>query len=224
MLTLHHLEYSQSFRILWLLELLGADYSLKIYERDAKTSLAPKEYKALSPTGTAPVLTDGEVTLSETNTIIDYLLEKYPNNTIRSSRENPNHLQHLFWYHSSQGSLSPLLLMDTIFRVVQIKVPFIIRPILKLALGKVTQGFIMPRVKALLKKANADLAQSPWFGGENITAADVVLSYSMESVSHKGWLGEDYPHCQDWLERMREEAAFQKAREKDGRNSIVFAY
>ncbi|MFZ8957796.1 MAG: glutathione S-transferase, partial [Pseudohongiellaceae bacterium] len=36
MLTLHHLEYSQSFRILWLLEELEADYELKIYERDTK--------------------------------------------------------------------------------------------------------------------------------------------------------------------------------------------
>ena len=30
-LTLHHLKYSQSFRIIWLLEELGADYELKIY-------------------------------------------------------------------------------------------------------------------------------------------------------------------------------------------------
>jgi len=48
MLTLHHLEYSQSFRILWLLEELGCEYELKIYQRDASTHQAPAEYKALS--------------------------------------------------------------------------------------------------------------------------------------------------------------------------------
>ena len=58
MLTLHHLEYSQSFRILWLLEELGADYELKIYERDPKTYQAPAELKKLSPLGSAPVITD----------------------------------------------------------------------------------------------------------------------------------------------------------------------
>ena len=61
MLTLHHLEYSQSFRILWLLEELGADYELKSYNRDPETNLAPDEYKALSPLGTAPVITDGDL-------------------------------------------------------------------------------------------------------------------------------------------------------------------
>ena len=46
MITLHHLEYSQSFRILWLLEEIGAPYELKVYKRDAETRLAPAEYKA----------------------------------------------------------------------------------------------------------------------------------------------------------------------------------
>ena len=69
MLTLHHLEYSQSFRTLWLLEELGAEYELKLYERDKKTLLAPAEYKALSPLGTAPVVTDGDLVLAETSAI-----------------------------------------------------------------------------------------------------------------------------------------------------------
>ena len=56
MLTLHHLEYSQSFRILWLLEELGADYELKIYERDPKTYQAPAELKKLSPLGSTPMI------------------------------------------------------------------------------------------------------------------------------------------------------------------------
>ena len=36
-LTLHHLEYSQSFRVLWMLEELGLPYELIVYSRDART-------------------------------------------------------------------------------------------------------------------------------------------------------------------------------------------
>ena len=36
-LTLHHLEYSQSFRVLWMLEELQAPYDLVVYDRDART-------------------------------------------------------------------------------------------------------------------------------------------------------------------------------------------
>ena len=41
MITLHHLEYSQSFRILWLLEEIGEPYELKLYNRDPQSNLAP---------------------------------------------------------------------------------------------------------------------------------------------------------------------------------------
>ena len=42
-LTLHHLEYSQSFRVLWMLEELHASYDLVVYNRDARTMAAPDE-------------------------------------------------------------------------------------------------------------------------------------------------------------------------------------
>ena len=63
MLTVHHLRKSQSERIVWLCEELGLDYTLKCYERDPL--LAPPEYRALHPIGTAPVITDGDVVLAE---------------------------------------------------------------------------------------------------------------------------------------------------------------
>ena len=77
MITLHHLEKSQSIRILWLLEELGVPYEVKLYDRDPNTRLAPAEYKAVSPLGTAPCITDGDITLSETNAIMDHILDRH---------------------------------------------------------------------------------------------------------------------------------------------------
>lgn len=37
MLTLHHLDQSRSFRILWLLEHIQQSYQLERYYRDAQT-------------------------------------------------------------------------------------------------------------------------------------------------------------------------------------------
>ena len=56
MLTVHHLGKSQSERIVWLCEELGIPYDLKRYDRAPR--LAPPEYKALHPIGSAPVITD----------------------------------------------------------------------------------------------------------------------------------------------------------------------
>ena len=66
MLTVHHLGISQSERIVWLCEELSIPYELKRYERDPVTRLAPPDYKALHPFGTAPVITDGAVVLADT--------------------------------------------------------------------------------------------------------------------------------------------------------------
>jgi glutathione S-transferase len=59
MLTVHHLGVSQSDRIVWLCEELQIPYSLIRYDRDPVTRLAPAAYKALHPSGTAPVVTEG---------------------------------------------------------------------------------------------------------------------------------------------------------------------
>ena len=63
-ITLHHLEYSQSFRVLWMLEELNLDYDLVVHDRDSKTMAASDEYKALSPLGTAPVIPEGALVMA----------------------------------------------------------------------------------------------------------------------------------------------------------------
>ena len=37
MITVHHLNNSRSQRVLWLLEEIGVEYELKLYERDPAT-------------------------------------------------------------------------------------------------------------------------------------------------------------------------------------------
>ena len=69
MLIVHHLGISQSDRIVWLCEELELPYELAKYDRDPVTRLAPAAYKALHPSGTAPVITDGEVVLAESGAI-----------------------------------------------------------------------------------------------------------------------------------------------------------
>jgi len=222
MITLHHLEYSQSFRILWLLEELEVEYELKLYERDSKTHLAPTNYKALSPLGTAPVITDGELVLSESNAIIDYILDKHPNNTLRPLPDAPYRERYLFWLHASQGSMTPLLLVSTIFNVISERSPFFIKPIIRPILNLALANFATPRMNKLLQKAETDLAQAPWFGGDDLSAADIALSYTMHSAKERGYINAQRPHCVAWLERVEKHPSFQAACEKDGKPSIIF--
>lgn len=224
MITLHHLERSQSFRILWLLEELGVDYELRRYDRDEKTQAAPDIYKTLSPLGTAPFITDGDVALAESAAIIDYILDKYPDNMLRPSLGDANRDRYIFWFHAAQGSMMPIMLIDSLFRLISARVPFLLTGLIKTVLNKAMDGFAKPRMEALLALAETDLGTADWFGGEQITAADILLCYPMESASIRGYITKDHPNCQAWLARMHARPSFQTAKEKDGQDSMVLQF
>src|ERR671931_1622783 len=107
MLTVHHLGRSQSERIVWLCEELGLDYELKRYDR--APLLAPPEYKALHPIGTAPVITDGKLVLGESGAIIEYLLAKYGKRRFARQFGHPEFANYLYWLHFANGSFQALL-------------------------------------------------------------------------------------------------------------------
>ena len=60
MITVHHLNNSRSQRILWMLEELGLDYEIKLYQREPSMQ-APASLRAVHPLGKSPVITDGGV-------------------------------------------------------------------------------------------------------------------------------------------------------------------
>lgn len=223
MLTLHHLEYSQSFRILWLLEELGAQYELKSYNRDPDSNLAPDDYKALSPLGTAPVITDGDVVLSESNAIIDYILDSYPESPLNPKPGSPDRARHLFWYHASPGSLMSIQGTAMVLTLLESRTPWPISSLLKAVFGQVRKLFINPRIDALYKLMDKDLGEKPFFGGDTLTSADITMIYAMIAARTKGAF-ESYPNILAWFDRVEAIPSFQSARAKDDRPHIDFRF
>ena len=223
MLTLHHLEYSQSFRILWLLEAFGAEYELKSYKRDPESNLAPDDYKALSPLGTVPVVTDGDLVLAESNAIIDYILDAYPDSDLRPGAGHADRARHLFWFHASAGSLMNLQGIAMVMNLLEIRSPWPISSLLKAVFGQVRTIFMEPRNKAMFDLMDADLGKQSYFGGDNLTAADITLVYPMYAARDKGMF-ENYPNIEAWFHRIEALPSFIAARAKDNRDRITFRF
>jgi glutathione S-transferase len=224
MLTLHHLEYSQSFRILWLLEALGAPYELKSYDRDPESNLAPDDYKALSPLGTAPVITDGDLVLAESNAIIDYVLDAHPDSDLRPGAGHADRARHLFWFHAAQGSLMSSQGIAMVLGLLETRAPWPINALLKSVFGQVRKIFLNPRQAALFALMESDLAKQPYFGGDNLTGADITLVYPMYAARDKGAFGSDYPNILSWFDRIEALPSFVAARAKDNRDRIAFRF
>lgn len=222
MITLHHLEKSQSIRILWLLEELGVPYEIKLYDRDPETRLAPASYKAVSPLGTAPVITDGDLTLAETNAIVDYICDRHDDGRLRPAPGTPMRAKYLFWFHTSQGSLQPLLTNKFVMMAMSARAPFLARPVAKSLVGALDQRFFGPRLAALFREIEKALSESKWFAGDQLTAADMVMGYSMELCVHRGGMDEkNHPNAYRFLKQMREYPSYVRAMEKDGKGTIL---
>lgn len=216
MITVHHLENSQSIRIVWLLEELGVEYKLQEYKRVGPQTLAPENYKQLHPIGTSPTISDGDLVLPETGAIMEYILDKHPNPVIRPEAGTVERIRYLNWMHATQASFMPLLLDALIFKRMISKVPFVIRPVIKTVVNKVRDGFLWVRYHKHLGYMEQELSKSTWLTGEELTAADIVMGYCLEVAEVRTGIGEKYLHVQGFIERMRQRPAYKRAIEKSG--------
>ena len=164
MITVHHLENSRSQRILWLLEELGVDYEIKHYKRDVETSLAPPELEKLHPLGKAPIVTDGDITLAESGAIIEYLVDKFDDGSLRPEKGTPEGRAYTYWLHYAEGSFAPLMVMSLIMsRIETAPVPFFLRPVTRGIADKVRKGYLNPTIEKNLALMEETLAGSDWF-------------------------------------------------------------
>ncbi len=217
MITIHHLENSRSQRILWLLEELGVDYKIRRYKRDPKTSLAPPELLAVHPLGKSPVITDGDVTVAESGAIVEYLVENYDDGRLRPEAGTPERLAYTYWLHYAEGTFMPLMILSLIMhRIETAPMPFFIKPVAKGIVGKVRSSYLDRNVTSNLDFMESSLAHSDWFCGDEMTAADVQMSFAVEAAEVRTDLARDYPNLMGFLERVRARPAYQAALKKGG--------
>ncbi|MDB5798304.1 MAG: glutathione S-transferase, C-terminal domain protein [Paucimonas sp.] len=222
MIVVHHLNNSRSQRILWLLEELGLEYKVVRYERDPKTMLAPPALRAVHPLGKSPVITDEGTTVAESGAIIEYLIDKYDNGSLRPAAGSPERLRYTFWLHFAEGSAMPPLLLSLIFsRIESAPMPFFVKPVARAVAGKVRLGLIEPQLKSQLEYMEAEMTRAPWFAGAQFSAADIQMSFPVEAAASRAGLGPGQGHLRAWLARIHARPAYVRALERGGPYDIV---
>jgi glutathione S-transferase len=223
MIIVHHLENSRSQRVLWLLEELGLPYEVKRYARDKKTSLAPPELLQVHPLGKSPVIGDGDVTVAETGTIIEYLLEQVPGTPLKPAAGTAEHRRYSYWLHFAEGSaMSPLLMMLIFNRIKTAPMPFFAKPIARAIADRTLDGFVKPNITRQLAYMEAELAARDWFAGSAFSAADVMISFPLEvAATRSGLDAAHYPKLAAFLERIHARPAYQRALERGGPYALM---
>jgi glutathione S-transferase len=201
-MIVHHLNNSRSQRILWLLEELGLPYALKRYQRDPKTNLAPPELKAINALGKSPVLEDGSRVVIESGAIVDYLIRRHGQGRLQPDPATAAYDTYVQWLHFAEGSaMLPLMLNLYVGRLGDAGAP------------------LHPRIESELANylgyLNDALAQSPYLLGEELSGADIQMSFIGEIAKAQGKLPA-YPNLAAWVQRFQARPAYRKALEQGG--------
>ena len=224
MITVHHLNNSRSQRILWMLEELNLEYEIIGYERDLKPFQGPESLRNIHPLGKSPVITDdssGEkILIAESGAIVEYLLQNYGKNSslIIPETGSQQERDYLYWLHFSEGSLMPLLLLRLIFeRVKKARVPFFVKPITKAVADKVLIEYVNPNINRLFDFIESSLNGKKWFLGEQLSGADIQMSFPLETSVSRDLINENYTCIQSFVKRIHEQPAYQAAHKKGGK-------
>lgn len=203
MLTVHHLRKSQSERIVWLCEELGLDYKLQCHDRDPATNLAPAAYKALHPLGVAPVIDDGELRLTESGAIVEYLIAVHGHGRLALAPTDPDFARYLYWLHAANGSLQPAMHRNMLLRR------------LDLPAGHALSAAHRARLDLVLAHIDTRLGMVPYLAGLAFTAADIMSVFSLTTMRHFYPLDlAPYVNIRAYLQRIGEREAYQRAMRK----------
>ncbi len=203
-ITLHHLRYSRSTRIIWLLEELDVGYTLVEHHRHEDTNRSQDDFFAIHPLGKAPAVdVDGRV-MVESGAIIEYIIEAHGQGKLGVAPGHADRSAYLEWLQFGEGTVAmPLLLtllgprfggLDGL-------------PMLK--------GFVDGEVTKLFDYVDAHMEGREYLVGDSLTGADINMEYLLELSNLVGILN-DRPHAKAYLERMMARDAYKKAIEIGG--------
>ena len=196
MITLHHLLFSRSTRILWALEEFGIPYDLVVHQRTAAFR-APPELSDLHPLGKAPVIVDDGLVIAESGVILTYLNERHGGGRLAPAPGSDARFIHDEWLHYAEGTAAMPIMLTLIGGMMG-------------GLPENMKAFVGPELSKTLAYIADGVGDGPWLMGGDFTIADIQLAYLVELADSAG-LTADHPRLKAYLERLQARPAYAKA-------------
>lgn len=201
MLTIHHLQVSQSERLPWLCEELSIPYDLKLHKRSPILS-GPDMY-ALHPLGAAPIIQDGDITLAETEACAEYIINVHGGGRLYPKPKDSNYATFLYWYHFSNGTLQPAVSRQMVIAAAGLPADHQLTTMYKQKLSK------------YFELLDEHVGKNTWLAGEEFTAADVMIIFTLTTMrTFAGGDLSEYKNVLEYVKRCTDRPAYKAAREK----------
>ncbi len=199
MLTVFHAPRTRSFRVLWMLEEMGLPYEVRPV--DFPRHRADAEFMRLNPAGTIPVLTDGDVVISDSVAIIEYLGRRHGPTVLAPDASDPMFPAYLQFLLLGEASLAGPMTVAAYCR-------FMCPPDQMDNPG-------VEAARALFRQRLAGVEQQltshDYMAGDVFTAADISVAYALGLGEALGAVEAFSPAVRDYLIRCRSRRAYRRA-------------
>jgi glutathione S-transferase len=111
-ITLYHHPFSRAANVLWMLEEVGQPYDVRYLDMHKGGHKVP-EILALNPMGKVPILTDGDVVVTEAAAIALYLADRYSLGTLAPRLDEVSRGTYLRWIFFAPSVIEPAMLAKT---------------------------------------------------------------------------------------------------------------
>jgi glutathione S-transferase len=199
MRKLYHCTGARSMRALWTLAELGLEHELITMEFPPRYTY--EGYKQLNPLGTVPTFIDGDLVMTESSGICQYLVDRYGPTPLAVKVDEPAYGEYLNWLHRSDATLTfPLTL---VLRYTKLE-PEDRRP----------QQVVDDYRKWFLARArciDTATASADYLCADRFTIADICVAYSVRFALSLGIDEILTDNIKPWYERVTARPTYERA-------------
>ncbi len=199
MVTLFHCVSARSFRPLWMLEEAGCPYALRMLPFPPR--FQAREFLDENPLGTVPLLVDGDVRMTESAAMCQYIAARHSPGVLDVPVDDPAYGAYLNWLHMSDATLTfpqTLVLRYTHFEAAERRQPQVAADYARWFLAR-------------LKAVDAVLDGQPYLCAGRFTAADVAVGYALLLAQHLGLHSQFLPRVQTYWAALQQRPAYLRA-------------
>jgi glutathione S-transferase len=198
-ITLYHCTAARSFRPLWALEELNLAYDLKMLPFPPR--IFAREYLALNPLGTIPLMIDGDSRMTESAAIVQYLVTRYGPTPLAVGIDEPDYGAYLNWLHFGEATLTfpqALVLRYSKLEPQERRSPQVAADYSKWFFGR-------------LRAVEGAVANNEMLCGGRFTSADISVGYALLLAQRIGLAGDFGPAVKAYWERLQQRDGFCRA-------------
>jgi len=197
--TLYHCVSARSFRVLWLLEELRQPYELRMLEFPPRVH--HKDFLALNPRGTVPLWTDGDLALTESAAICEYLAQRHSPGIVGVVPDEADYGSYLNYLHMSDATLT--FPQTLVLRYSRFEPAARLQPQVVDDYGK----WFLARLRTL----EPHLALHAFLCARRFTAADVAVGYALLLAQLLGLDDRFTPAVAEYWQRLQARDGYQRA-------------